>query len=90
MMPTPRIEPIRVCELEAGMPRNQVPRFQRIAAISMAKTMAKPAPVPTFMISSTGNNAMIPYATAPLATITPRKLQKPAHMTATGADNALV
>ena len=32
--PTPRIEPIRVCELEAGMPKYQVPRFQAMAAAS--------------------------------------------------------
>ena len=38
--PTPMIEPISVCELEAGRPRYQVPRFQTIAAMSSAKTMA--------------------------------------------------
>ena len=42
-MPTPMIEPIRVCELDAGSPNDQVPRFQMIAAIRSAKTMAKPA-----------------------------------------------
>src|SRR4030081_1154813 len=41
-MPTPMIEPIRVCELEAGRPSHQVPRFQRIAAIRGANPMAKP------------------------------------------------
>ena len=38
--PTPTIEPISVCELEAGMPSHQVPRFQMIAEISSANTMA--------------------------------------------------
>ena len=38
--PTPTIEPIRVCELEAGMPSHQVPRFQMIAAMSSANTIA--------------------------------------------------
>jgi hypothetical protein len=36
-----------VCELDAGRPRYQLPRFQMIAAISSAKTMAKPAELPT-------------------------------------------
>ena len=43
-MPTPMMEPTMVCELEAGSPNHQVPRFHRMAAISSAKTMAKPAP----------------------------------------------
>ena len=38
------IEPIRVCETRAGRPSYQVPRFQMIAAISSANTIAKPAP----------------------------------------------
>ena len=60
------IEPISVCELEAGRPRYQVPRFQMIAAISSANTIAKPAPLPTCRISSTGSSEMMPNATAPL------------------------
>ncbi len=47
MRPTPMIEPISVWELEEGRPKYHVPRFQRIAAISSANTMAKPAPLPT-------------------------------------------
>ena len=31
-MPTPMMDPINVCELEAGNPKYQVPRFQMIAA----------------------------------------------------------
>ena len=64
-MPTPMIEPISVCELEAGRPRYQVPRFQMIAAISSANTMAKPALLPTCRISSTGSSETMPKATAP-------------------------
>jgi hypothetical protein len=63
--PTPMIEPIRVCELDAGSPKAQVPRFQIIAAIRSAKTIAKPALLPTCSISSTGKSEMIPKATAP-------------------------
>ena len=71
------IEPISVCELEAGSPRYQVPRFQMIAPISSAKTIAKPALDPTWRISSTGSSAMMPKATAPLDARTPRKLKSP-------------
>ena len=46
-MPTPITEPMRVCELEAGRPNHQVPRFQMMAATSRAKTMANPALLPT-------------------------------------------
>ncbi len=44
-------------ELEAGRPRYQVPRFQMIAPISSANTMANPALDLTWRISSTGSNA---------------------------------
>ena len=77
------IEPISVCDDEAGRPSHQVPRFHRIAAINRAKIIAKPADEPTCRISSTGNNAMMPNATAPLDSSTPRKLKKPDHTTAT-------
>ena len=60
------IEPISVCELEEGRPNYQVPRFQMIAAISSANTMAKPALLPTCRISSTGSSETMPKATAPL------------------------
>ena len=81
--PTPITEPIRVCELEAGRPKYQVPRFQMIAAINKANTMAKPALLPTCRINSTGSSEMMPKATAPLDTSTPTKFQKPDHTTAT-------
>ena len=76
------IEPISVWELEAGRPKYQVPRFHKIAASSSANTMAKPAPLPTCRINSTGSNDTMPKATAPLETSTPRKLKVPDQTTA--------
>src|SRR5580700_8784550 len=81
-MPTPMMEPIRVCELEAGRPKYQVPRFQIMAATNNAKTIANPALLPTCRISSTGKSEMIPNATRPLEVNTPRKFQKPDQTTA--------
>src|ERR1700761_9053055 len=81
-IPTPMIEPMSVCELEAGRPNHQVPRFQRMAAVNKAKTMAKPALEPTCKISSTGSSETMPKATAPVEVTTPRKFQKPDHTTA--------
>src|SRR3954465_7954890 len=83
--PTPMIEPTSVCELDDGRPRYQVPRFQTIAAINRAKTMARPEPEPTCRMSSTGNKARMPKATAPVDVKTPRKLKKPDQMTANSA-----
>src|SRR5579859_3334504 len=82
MRPTPMIEPIKVCELEEGSPKYQVPRFHKMAAIKSANTMAKPAPLPTCRMSSTGRSDTIPKATAPLETRTPKKLKAPDQMTA--------
>ena len=64
--PTPMIEPIRVCELEAGSPRYQVSKIPQDGAVSSANTMARPALEPTCRMSSTGNSKMMPKATAPL------------------------
>jgi hypothetical protein len=76
------IDPTSVCELDDGSPKYQVPRFQMIAAHSSANTIANPAAVPTCRISSTGNSATTPKATAPLDTRTPRKLNRPDQTTA--------
>ena len=84
------IEPISVCELEAGRPRYQVPRFQMIAAISSANTIAKPALEPTCRISSTGSSETMPKATAPEDSSTPRKLKKPDQTTASSAGSEWV
>src|SRR5664279_890354 len=82
-MPTPMIEPIRVCELEAGSPSHQVPRFQMMAADNKANTIAYPAPLPTCRINSTGSSDTMANATAPEDSTTPRKFQNPDHATAT-------
>ena len=82
VIPTPMIEPTSVCELDAGSPSHQVPRFQRIAAIRSAKTMAKPASEPTCRISSTGSSDTMPKATSPVEVATPRKLKNPDQTTA--------
>ena len=79
-----------VWELDAGRPSHQVPRFQMIAAMSSANTMAKPAPLPTCRMSSTGSSEMMPNATAPLESATPRKLKKPDQITANSAGSAWV
>ncbi|ESY84693.1 hypothetical protein X739_20840 [Mesorhizobium sp. LNHC220B00] len=84
------IEPTIVCELDAGRPRNQVPRFHRMAATSSANTMAKPEEEPTCRISSTGSSDRMPKATAPLEVRTPRKLKAPDHMTANSAGSERV
>jgi hypothetical protein len=89
-MPTPMMEPISVCELEAGKPSHQVLRFQMIAAIKSANTMAKPALLPTCRISSTGSSETIPKATAPVEVRTPRKLNRPDQTTAISAGSEWV
>ena len=81
--PTPMMEPISVWELEAGSPKYQVPRFQMIAEISSANTMANPAPDPTLMTSSTGSSERMPNATAPDEVSTPIRFQQPDQTTAT-------
>src|SRR6185437_17064850 len=82
VMPTPMIDPIKVCELDAGRPKYQVPTFQMIAAINSANTMAKPALLPTCKISSTGSNDTMPNATAPDDSSTPIRLNIPDQTTA--------
>src|SRR5215470_3010642 len=75
---------------DGGRPRYQVPRFQMMAAMSNANTIAKPAALPTCRISSTGNSDTIPNATAPDETSTPRKLKNPDHTTAIGTGRECV
>jgi hypothetical protein len=53
-----------------------------MAAISKAKTMAKPAWLETCRISSTGSSEMTLNATAPEEVRTPRKLNIPDQTTA--------
>src|SRR5208283_3459332 len=82
-MPTPMMDPTIVWELDDGSPKYQVPRFQMMAAVSSAKTMPKPAPLPTCRISSTGSRLMMPNATAPDEVSTPTKFHTPDQTTAT-------
>jgi hypothetical protein len=77
------IDPTMVCELEAGSPNHQVLRFHRMAAISRAKTMAKPEPELTCRMSSTGSRVMTAKATVPVEASTPARLHIPDHTTAT-------
>src|SRR5580658_6106350 len=83
VVPTPMIDPIKVCELDAGSPRYQVPTFQTIAEPSRANTMAKLAPEPAPTTRSAGSRLTMPNATAPLDTKTPAKFHRPDHTTAT-------
>ena len=77
------IEPMSVCELEAGSPSHHVPRFQITAASSSANTIARPALLLTWRINSTGSSDTMPQATAPEAIMTPKKFHRPDHTTAT-------
>src|ERR1700733_1640445 len=90
VMPTPITDPMSVWELDAGRPNDQVPRFQMIAAINSANTMAKPALLPTCRINSTGRSEMMPKATAPDDHNTPKRLNMPDHTTAIFAGSARV
>src|SRR5258708_6933112 len=71
--PTPSIEPISAWELEAGSPRYQVPKFQRIAEISSDRTIKIPADAPMLISKSTGKRWTILKATAVPPSKTPRK-----------------
>ena len=85
------IEPMSVCELEDGSPNHHVPRFQMIAAARSAKTIAKPAPLPTWRISSTGSSEMMPKATvAGRRRARPMKFQSPDQRTATWGSSECV
>jgi len=76
------MEPMSVCELDAGSPRYHVPRFQMMADSSSEKTIANPAPEPTLMTSSTGSSATMLKATAPEEVSTPIRFHIPDHTTA--------
>src|SRR5579863_1724525 len=80
--PTPMMEPTMVWELDAGRPNHQVLRFHRMAAMSSAKTMAKPAPALTWRMSSTGSRVITVKATVPEETSTPARLHIPDQTTA--------
>ena len=61
-----------------------------IAAINSANTIANPAELPTWRINSTGRSEIMPNATAPLDSRTPRKLKDPDQTTAICAGSECV
>ena len=61
-----------------------------MAAISSAKTIAKPPFPPTCRINSTGNKETMANATAPVDVTTPKKFQKPDQTTAMLGSNECV
>ena len=71
-----------VWDEDAGKPNHQVPKFQIMAAINNANTIANPDDEPTCRINSTGNKDMMPNATKPLENNTPKKLKNPDQTTA--------
>lgn len=79
---TPRIEPMRVCELDAGIPRYHVPKFQMMAAMRSASTAQMPNAIPECAILSSGRSFMMPIATHVPPITTPIKLKNAARSTA--------
>src|ERR1039457_4619820 len=82
-IPSPKIEPIRVCELEQGIPIYHVARFQIIAVTIKANTIAMLWERLLSIRTSEGRRLIIPIATAIPPTLTPIKFQNPDQMTAT-------
>ena len=76
------MDPMRVCELEAGRPKYQVPTFQMMAEMRRENTMAKPGAEPTWITNSTGRSAITPKATIPVEVKTPVRFHNPDQMTA--------
>ena len=79
---TPSIEPMRVCELDAGSPIYHVPKFQMIAAIKSDRTTQIPKDIEEFAIFSSGRSFIIPMATPVPPMATQRKLKNAARTTA--------
>src|SRR5262249_19096886 len=80
--PTPRIEPINACELEAGRPKYHVPKFQMMAASKSDNTISRPAFLPMLINRSTGTRCTMLKATAAAPSKTPRKFISPDQSTA--------
>ena len=78
---TPRIDPIRVCELDAGIPRNHVPKFQIIAERSSAMTTHTQKYRGWRAMISSGKRWIIPIATVMPPSVTQRKLKNAAKIT---------
>lgn len=84
-IPTPIKEPISVCELEHGIPKYQVPKFQMIAPNNTAKTIAADCAGACDITASTGNKLAIFIATSKPRyeeKRTPAKFQAPDQTTA--------
>ena len=81
-MPTPRIEPINVCELETGNPRYHVPRFHVTPASNSASTETSAIWLRESTSRSTGRRLTMLKATAVPPRSTPKKLQVPEYKTA--------
>ena len=75
--PTPRIDPISVCELETGNPYHQVPRFQIIPASNSEITITTERTEELSINRSTGSKLTMAKATAVPPSSTPRKLHTP-------------
>jgi hypothetical protein len=84
---TQRIDPISVCELEAGSPIYHVPKFQMIAAMRRERTAQTQKAILELAIFSRGRSFMIPIATPVPQTTTPRKLKNAASRTAFFAES---
>lgn len=78
---TQSIEPTSVCELDAGIPRYQVPKFHRIAAMSRASTAQTQNAIDSWAIFSRGRSFIIPMATPVPPITTQRKLKNAARIT---------
>ncbi|MNT47707.1 hypothetical protein D3C72_1844440 [compost metagenome] len=89
-IPAPIRAPIKVCELEQGIPKYQVPKFQIIAANNTERTRQAPTETGSAIKVSRGTNLSIPIATAIPPAKTPRKFQKPDQGMATIGLSALV
>ncbi len=76
-MPTPRIEPMSVCELDTGSPKYHVPRFHDTPASNSDSTITSAAPERESTSRSTGSRLTMPKATAVPPRRTPRKLRNP-------------
>jgi len=81
-MLTPAMEPMRVWELEQGIPRYHVPTFHIIAVMMRAITSARLWYIFTSVSASTGRRLIMPMATAIPPTLTPMKFHMPDHITA--------
>ena len=80
--PIPIMEPISVCELDAGIPKYHVPTFQRIAESNNANAMAMEWYTSASMRSSVGNSPIILIVTPTPPVRRPRKFMKPDQTTA--------